>query len=469
MLRALFVCTVASAGASASASASASDSASAAGADERGAPHYATGMAHIAGASTLERSAPDQPHLKDALPHLRLACRLSPSNADYLNNLGVAEMRLGMVASAKKRFVRALKLAPAHAGALANIAWARDLQTEADAALWDGRHGGAEEYAFGELRQNHTLLELPRIAWADFGAPRWEEHRNGKRPFILTGLLTPENGWDLPGFWRKAALTALQPDAMVDFYPHNMGDEKVYPLFSSLQEAWGELDAPTRLEESVDASQPGTYIQWNVLPAAWERLAAGIGTLPQLATLDDAWLPHCFPDAPAREKFFRSAHWRMLLIGERGAGMFNHKDTLRVSSWQAQVQGRKRWHLCEGDSQDDFMYQAGDVNSFAPDYEKYPLFRQASCYQAEVAEGEFIFYPRDWWHQTQNLEQHTMSLSGSIVDAINWETSAAEFRHECAHKRIMYPDEDVCEGIERCVEWWEERFGAEGADKELAM
>ena len=62
-----------------------------------------------------------------------------------------------------------------------------------------------------------------------------------------------------------------------------------------------------------------------------------------------------------------------------------------------------------------------------------------------------------------------MSLSGSVVDAINWETSRAEFRHECAHKRIMYPDEDVCEGIERCAEWWEERFGAEGADKELAM
>ena len=29
-------------------------------------------------------------------------------------------------------------------------------------------------------------------------------------------------------------------------------------------------------------------------------------------------------------------------------GMFLHADTLRTSSWQMQVRGRKRWHLCPG-------------------------------------------------------------------------------------------------------------------------
>lgn len=442
--------------------------AAASAAETTGAAQHALGMAKISGASEQVRAAPDQPHMKEALPHLRLACRLSPENADYVNNLGVAELRLGMVGSAKKRFVRALKLAPAHAGALENMAWVRDLQTVEEEKLWDERQGGTEEYTFGELKQQHELKRLPRIEWKDFGAARWKEHRNGVKPFILTGLLTPENGWDL-SFWRKERLAKLMGTAMVDFYPHNMKLETVYPLFTNLAEGWDELDAPSRLEESVDVSEPGTYIQWNVLPEDWEKLRSGIGTLPKLATLDEEWLPRCFPDGAVREKFFRSAHWRMLLIGERGAGMFNHKDTLRVSSWQAQVQGRKRWHLCEGDTQDRYMYGAGDVNSFAPDYVKYPLFAQASCYQEEVKEGEFIFYPRDWWHQTQNLEHHTMSLSGSIVDAINWQTSAHEFLYECENKRIMYPDEDVCAGIERCAELWEEKFGAQGAEEALEM
>ena len=29
-------------------------------------------------------------------------------------------------------------------------------------------------------------------------------------------------------------------------------------------------------------------------------------------------------------------------------GMFLHADTLRTSSWQMQIRGRKRWHLCPG-------------------------------------------------------------------------------------------------------------------------
>jgi uncharacterized protein Usg len=30
-------------------------------------------------------------------------------------------------------------------------------------------------------------------------------------------------------------------------------------------------------------------------------------------------------------------HWSMALMGEKGSGMFNHQDTIRTASWQAQV------------------------------------------------------------------------------------------------------------------------------------
>lgn len=58
-------------------------------------------------------------------------------------------------------------------------------------------------------------------------------------------------------------------------------------------------------------------------------------------------------------------------MGNRAAGMFNHKDTLQTSSWQLQIQGRKLWHLCPP-SEDGKMYAAGAVNAFAPDYDRYP-------------------------------------------------------------------------------------------------
>eukprot|EP00937_MAST-01D_sp_MAST-1D-sp2_P004606 g4606.t1 len=427
---------------------------------------HARGMALVQSSAGLVNEEERKRVLLEALPHLQLAVRHAPDSATYQTNLGVTEMRLGRVFSAKRRFARALAAEPSHAGALANAGWARDLQSEAEGAVWDERQGGTEEYTFGALKQEHELRRLPRIPVDEFGDARWTAHRNGELPFVLTGALTPARGWDL-AFWSKANMTRAFAASRVDFYPHNMGDEKVVPLFTQLAQGWDELDFPRQVQAHVDASQAGTYIQWNVSPADWARMGPGIGWLPQLFLLDEAWLEECFADATTRESFFRAAHWRMLLIGERGAGMFNHKDTLRVSSWQVQLHGTKRWHLCHGDTQDPFMYGAGDVNAFAPDYVKYPLFKRASCFQEEVAAGEVIFYPRDYWHQTQNLEHRTMSLSGSIVDAHNWRTSVHEFRTECSSKRIMYPDEATCAALECSFALWEERFGREGAMEEL--
>jgi hypothetical protein len=63
--------------------------------------------------------------------------------------------------------------------------------------------------------------------------------------------------------------------------------------------------------------------------------------------------------------------------------MFNHMDTLRTASFQIQLSGIKRWHIC-GPSENHKMYEASDVNAFAPDYDRYPLFLDADCYLDEV-------------------------------------------------------------------------------------
>ena len=45
----------------------------------------------------------------------------------------------------------------------------------------------------------------------------------------------------------------------------------------------------------------------------------------------------CLASDAERSAFFLAHHWRMLLVGNEGAGMFNHWDTLHTSSFQAQV------------------------------------------------------------------------------------------------------------------------------------
>ena len=59
----------------------------------------------------------------------------------------------------------------------------------------------------------------------------------------------------------------------------------------------------------------------------------------------------------------------------------NCSDTLRTSSFQFQLRGRKLWHIC-GPDQDDNIRRFDDMeqNMFAPDYEKRPWVRNASCF-----------------------------------------------------------------------------------------
>ena len=127
----------------------------------------------------------------------------------------------------------------------------------------------------------------------------------------------------------------------------------------------------------------------------------------------------CFKSDQTRSEWQRGTHWRMLLIGSKGSGMFGHKDILRTSSWQAQITGYKRWHLCIT-SQDKYMcvsnilflYYYASTNDFIlyniaittgtkrgcrrvwPDYEKWPNFEKANCIDDVASPGEMIFYPK---------------------------------------------------------------------------
>ena len=152
--------------------------------------------------------------------------------------------------------------------------------------------------------------------------------------------------------------------------------------------------------------------------------------LPANFQTDDEWILKCFGTGAVADKFHQRTHWRMVLIGEKGAGMFNHKDTLHSSSFQAQVRGRKRWHLCDN-TQTEYMYDAGRVNMFAPDYDKFPKALKATCFDVVLNTGEMLYYPQNWWHQTTNMDDVNMAVSGTLVTKSNTPEITNEFKREC--------------------------------------
>lgn len=105
---------------------------------------------------------------------------------------------------------------------------------------------------------------------------------------------------------------------------------------------------PTPCTPWSSKKHPGTYIQWNLPLSIWNDLLDEVGrdSFPPLFLEDDAWLEGCMSSDKLRSEYLLETHWRMMLIGTKGAGMFNHQDTLRTASWQAQIKGSKSWHLC---------------------------------------------------------------------------------------------------------------------------
>ena len=263
----------------------------------------------------------------------------------------------------------------------------------------------------------------------------------------------------------------LYQDRKVDFYPHGMFLEHVSPYFSTFKQALEFLYNPTSIYTEVDASNQGTLIQFNTPfeQNDWERLLRVFAGQaheggPQLPNdvipdlFNDDWMKHkhCFHEnQDIISKFMLLTHWRMLIIGEEDSGMFNHKDSLRTSSWQIQLYGRKKWHIC-GPDMDSFMYSAGTVDTFNPDYARYPEFRNATCYQFTLEPGDVVYYPKDWWHQTQNLNTPTISITGTLVGIDNYKEIQEMLQKQCSgNGTVFYPVEPLCSKLMKCYELWD--------------
>ena len=55
----------------------------------------------------------------------------------------------------------------------------------------------------------------------------------------------------------------------MDFYPHSMRERDVAPYFISMDEGYRQLFNPYGVYHRVDASEPGTYLQWNLPYRDW--------------------------------------------------------------------------------------------------------------------------------------------------------------------------------------------------------
>ena len=165
---------------------------------------------------------------------------------------------------------------------------------------------------------------------------------------------------------------------------------------------------------------------------------------------NDEWMEKCMgnPDDIISEEWNIKTHWKIILTGTRGAGMFNHSDSLLTSSWHAQVLGRKWWYVCGHHGAEIFPDGQG----------------KQACYEGILQVGEILYYPRHWHHETQCLDTPTMTLTDTVAKASNAEGIMMKAFGECSGKEALNFDfsAKLCDALSKCSKWWKEKATAAG-------
>lgn len=367
---------------------------------------------------------------KNSLAFYRAAVRLYPSSSDFWIKLGTVEYGLNELVKSKSRFDKVLQLDSNSATAKYYLKQIEGKQKKANVCFDDNCDSDDDDDT-----EDGEVLPIPEYShdlWLQ--NPDGSYYINGfeelsKHPFIIRQSL-PFMNWNMAHFTLDN-LQSVSGSVTVDFYPQNMltRPEKTYKV--PLTEAIDFLRFPEGAYLTVDTSEPGSYVQWNINSSFWKdihqqgnvkldsyyvsNLQMFFKELAGPESSDDTATQTLVTELS--EYFEVITHWNMLLIGEKGSGMFDHQDALPVGSWQAQISGSKRFKICapvddtsitseaavETDGAASMDSSSGDVDEKGP------------CMEGTSSAGDFLYYPPHYHHQTLNTEGPSIALSGTLI------------------------------------------------------
>ena len=292
---------------------------------------------------------------------------------------------------------------------------------------------------------------LPRSAAAlrCFGAAL------GGAPFVLRG---GAEEWGLLKLVREAPL-ASTADARALHAAMGWREDWRHLEFRSAKPHEGLPQQDKSQTESASAlgavfsASRSTYAMVRISEDMWQRMVRG--WLKPLVPSSSKGHP-LVQDSPAgrkvagclsateRAELELVLRWRMLVVGNVGAGMENHFDTLPTASWHLHLRGEKLWTVCSprkpGEPEDpdgaDAQLSVGDdeydSDSAAQRGETGPL-PNADCFEGMLQAGEVIYYGKGWYHETECFSAPTITVSGTSIPARHAEKFERQMmRDDCA-------------------------------------
>ena len=214
------------------------------------------------------------------------------------------------------------------------------------------------------------------------------DYRRAGRPVVITDAM---NAWRARSTWTFDHFRSRYGSSMVEVYRYAGGEYQPGRVKSMA------------LRDYIDGllthdwqSYP-YYVRddWKLFRQHHELLA-------------DHTVPDYFFDWFKLLPSFMRLVYPRIFIGPQGAVTPLHCDIWNSHAWLAQLVGRKRWILFSPD-QRNLLYDHR-VQPDAPDFDRFPLLKNARPLDCTIGPGDIIFVPSGWAHQVTSLDP-TISLT----------------------------------------------------------
>jgi hypothetical protein len=162
----------------------------------------------------------------------------------------------------------------------------------------------------------------------------------------------------------------------------------------------------------AEASKYPLYLAWNVF-ALHPELLDDVEISPKFVEDLLPLLPAAFRRIMDGATIYFLAG---VMIGPKNSQIGLHYDFLDSHAYLAQVVGRKRCVLFS--PADSAALYDGKVNVDAPNWEKFPLLKNATAYECTLEPGELLFIPSRWWHHAVCLEK-SITVNYNFFNRVN--------------------------------------------------
>lgn len=248
----------------------------------------------------------------------------------------------------------------------------------------------------------HAMQPIERRSAEDLPYERFvSEYAARNRPVIIVNAVP-----DWP------ALERWTPD----FFAHNFGSRTVNVTAG----VRGRLDEVIPRILRSTAEKPGPYLHKVIIHRDMPEL------LPDLMPENVYGFPRRYASPLMPPHFHRPDGYLKLLIGGVG-GKFPvmHFDTDNADALITGIYGLKEFVLFSREdtarvyptSEGAHTSQIENIDD--PNWERFPLLRQAVQYRGIIGPGEAAFVPAGWWH-TARVISTSISVCTNMMHAANW-------------------------------------------------